>query len=211
MYACFLSAWFATIILFPTITHKVPPWYTGCTTKFYGQGEGQNQEHGNDLSCFGLGTPITALLGGTVSFAGFTSFGYYEVTWRLDHPKYARGSPYAYVEDMWRITVSRGQHIRQGQVIGYSLTFVEFGLTPDYAYGVSNWRWGINSIFLIYEARNGTLPKEVGGPPPTPVPTQDDCETIIGGHISVASARACAFDAGFRGQQSECERNRRGG
>jgi hypothetical protein len=132
------------------------PWYWGCITKQYGWGEGGNAEHGNDLSCFSYGTPITALLAGTVTYAGWTNFGYYEVTWRLDNPSAARGSPYAYAEDMaYGSGLWAGEHIRAGQVIGYSLQWVEFGLTPDWAYGISNWRWGVNSYFLIMEARNG--------------------------------------------------------
>ena len=143
------------------------PWYDGCITKQYGWGEGAGAEHGNDVSCFGYGTPITALLSGTVSYAGWTSFGYYEVTWRLDNPGLAKGSPYAYAEDMSGIRVWAGEHVYAGETIGWSETWVEFGLTPDWAYGISNWRWGVNSYFLIIEARNG----DIGyyAPPPPPV------------------------------------------
>lgn len=133
------------------------PWYDGCITKYYGWGEGYNAEHGNDVSCFGFGTPITALLSGTVTYAGWTSFGYYEVTWQLDNPSAARGSPYAYAEDMESETVWPGEHINAGDVIGYSELWIEFGLTPDWAYGISNWRWGVDSLFLIQEAQNGTI------------------------------------------------------
>lgn len=137
---------------------NVQPWYDGCITKWYGQGEGAFAEHGNDVSCFSYGTRITALLAGTVSYQGWTSFGYYEVTWRLDNPAAAGGSPYAYAEDMaYGTGLSIGQHINAGDTVGYSEQWVEFGLTPDWAYGISNWRWGVNSIFLIDEARNGTI------------------------------------------------------
>lgn len=160
-YSVFLCVWMLGMLFIPGIHIFYRPWYYGYITKYYGQGEGYGAEHGNDISCFGVGTPISALLSGTVTFAGYTSFGFYEVTWKLDHPQYARGSPYMYVEDMSWIVVRKGMHIRQGQVVGYSLLWVEFGLTPDYAYGISNWRWGVNSYFLIIEARNGTLPLDI--------------------------------------------------
>lgn len=141
--------------------HASIPWFQGCITKYYGQGEGYNQEHGNDVGCFAYGTPITALLSGTVSFAGYTSFGFYEVTWKLDNPAQAKNSPYAYAEDLSREIVHINEHISQGQIIGYSVQWVEFGLTPDYAYGVSGWHWGINSIFLIQLAKGNMLPSPV--------------------------------------------------
>ena len=160
-FSVFLCVWVLGMLLIPSIHISSRPWYYGCITKYYGQGEGQGAEHGNDLSCFGYSTPVTALLSGVVSYADFTPFGYFAVTWKIDHPSLARGSPYMYMEDMAWIVVHTGQHINQGQVIGYSLSWVEFGLTPDYAYGISNWRWGINSYFLIVEARNGTLPLDI--------------------------------------------------
>lgn len=152
------------MLFLPGIHLSSRPWYYGCITLYYGQGEYGWAEHGNDLSCFNVGTPVTALLGGRVTYAGYTAFGFYEVTWRLSHPWLAHGSPYAYVEDMQSLTVYTGETIHQGQVIGYSESWVEFGLTPDYAYGISNWRWGIDSYFLIREARNGTLPKDIYHP-----------------------------------------------
>lgn len=139
------------------VAHAESLWYDGCITKQYGWGEGAYAEHGNDLSCFGFGTPVTALLAGTVSDARWTSFGQYTVTWRLDNPQAARGSPYAYFTDLSGMAVWTGEHVTTGQTIGYSLEWVEFGLTPDWSYGVSNWRWGIDSMFLIQEARNGTI------------------------------------------------------
>lgn len=191
------------MLFIPSIQFSQKPWYDGCITLSYGEREGGLAEHGNDISCFDMGTPVTALLSGRVSFAGYTSFGFYEVTWRLNHPWLAKGSPYAYMEDMQSVTVHTGESISQGQVIGYSKSWVEFGLTPDYAYGVSNWRWGIDSLFLIREAQSGTLPRENVPPPPQHIPA---------GHIilprtvcvqatilSVSEARTCAMIAGFSG------------
>ena len=161
-------------------------------TLAYGQGEANEAEHGNDLSCFGNATPITALLSGYVTYAGSTSFAFQEVTWRLDFPSHAHGSQYAYVEDLSRIVVHAGEHVSQGQILGYSKTWVEFGLTPDYAYGISNWQWGPNSWFLIQEARNGTLPHEHS----IPIPPIMYC---VNGILSVPQAQRCAYLAGFRG------------
>ncbi len=136
--------------------HAESQWYDGCITKYYGAGEGAYAEHGNDLSCFGFGTPVTALLAGTVTAAQWTSFGQYTVTWHLDNPSAARGSTYAYFTDLSGMAVAVGEHVAKGQTVGYSLGWVEFGLTPNYAYGVSGWDWGLDSMFLIQEARNGT-------------------------------------------------------
>lgn len=149
--------------------HAESPWYDGCITKYYGAGEGYNAEHGNDLSCFSYGTPVTALRPGIVTAAQWTSFGQYTITWRLDNPSSARGSPYAYFTDLSGMAVWTGEHITAGQTIGYSLEWVEFGLTPDWSYGISNWRWGVDSLFLIQEAQNGT-PLESGTATPTATP-----------------------------------------
>jgi len=155
--------------------HAESSWYDGCITKYYGAGEGSNAEHGNDLSCFGFGTSVTALLAGTVSDARWTSFGEYTVTWHLDNPSAARGSPYAYFTDLSGMAVVVGEHVAEGQTVGYSLGWVEFGLTPNYSYGVSGWDWGLDSMFLIIEARNGTTNTQTAtvptSTPTTEVPT----------------------------------------
>lgn len=154
------------------VAHAQSPWYDGCITKYYGAGEGANAEHGNDISCFGFGTPVTALRSGVVTSAQWTSFGQYTVTWRLDNPSSARGSPYAYFTDLSGLAVWTGEHVAAGQIVGYSLGWVEFGLTPDWSYGVSNWQWGVDSLFLIQEARNGTT-LEPSPPTPTATPQVD--------------------------------------
>lgn len=158
--------------------HAKSPWYDGCITKYYGWGEGTYAEHGNDLSCFSYGTPVTALLAGTITYAAWTSFGQYTVTWRLDNPASARGSPYAYFTDLSSIPVWVGEHVAVGQIVGYSREWVEFGLTPDWAYGVSNWRWGVDSLFLIQEARNGTIGiSQTNSTPTKSTPTPGISET----------------------------------
>lgn len=166
-------------------------WYNGCITKQYGWGEGATQEHGNDISCFGYGTPITALLSGTVTYAGWTGFGFYEVTWRLDQPWLAAGSQYAYVEDMSGLAAWTGEHVRAGQTIGYSEEWVEFGLTPDWAYGISNWRWGPNSLFLIYEARNGSIGRSVESSPQVRT-------TTVSSNVYVVQSGDCLFSIAAR-------------
>src|SRR5713226_6376749 len=152
--------------------HAESAWYDGCITKYYGAGEGYSAEHGNDLSCFSFGTPVTALLAGTVSAAQWTSFGQYTVTWRLDNPSAAKGSPYAYFTDLSAIRVGVGEHVGGGEVIAWSLDWVEFGLTPNYSYGVSGWDWGLNSYFLIKEARNGTTNTQTTTVPTTTPTTE---------------------------------------
>src|SRR6266699_688615 len=213
LYASILGLWLCSIILFRFVpAHIIPitrPWYDGCISLYYGQGEVGEAEHGNDLSCFPYGTPITALLGGVVSFAGNTNFGFYEVTLKIDRPFLARGSPYAYVEDMSAIVVHRGQHIAQGTRIGYSKTWVEFGLSPDSSYAITGWHWGINSLFLIQEARAGTIPPDHVPPSPvkhivpkpTPKSTLPKTVCIQYTVLSVSEARTCAYIAGFRGKQ----------
>ncbi len=188
LYALLLVLSLTLLFVAPSITRATTPWYDGCLTLAYGQGEAGEAEHGNDLSCFQNNTPVTALLSGTVSYAGNTSFAFQEVTWKLDIPHFAHGSQYAYVEDLSSIVVRTGQHVSQGQILGYSKTWVEFGLTPDYAYGISGWRWGTNSWFLIQEARNGTLPHSIVVP-------------FLCGVLTVAQAKICAYVAGFRGHQ----------
>lgn len=196
----FLCVWMLGVLFIPSISFSRKPWYDGCITLSYGEREGGLAEHGNDIACFGVGTPVTALLSGRVSFAGYTSFGFGSVTWRLNHPWLAQGSPYAYVEDMQSVTVHTGQSISQGQIIGYSKEWVEFGLTPDYAYGVSNWRWGINSLFLIQEARAGTLPRESVPPTSSHIkPTLPRLICVQYAVLSIQEARACAMIAGFSG------------
>lgn len=117
-------------------------WYHCPITQKYGV----NQEHGVDLATHGL--PITALRSGTVTFIGRECWEYpciWDITWKLDYPSHAGGSKYMYVQIASSV-VHVGQHVVDGQKLGMSVTFIEFGLTPDWAYGVSNWRWGIDPL-----------------------------------------------------------------
>lgn len=105
---------------------------------------GHNGEHGVDLWTQGL--PITALRAGTITFSQRECWDgecVMDITWKLDQPHLAGGSAYMYVQ----IRTSRvhvGEHVTQGALLGSSGSFIEVGLTPDWAYGVSNWRWGVN-------------------------------------------------------------------
>ena len=110
---------------------------------------GQNQEHGVDLWTQGL--PITALLAGTITFSHEECWSgecVMDITWQLDHPNHAGGSPYMYVQ-IATSSVYVGEHVAKGQFLGYSGSFIEVGLTPDWAYGVSNWRWGVDILTVF--------------------------------------------------------------
>lgn len=120
-------------------------WYHCPITRYYGQ----YQEHGTDLFTHGL--PITARLSGTITFDHWECWDgecVQDITWRLDTPALAGGSRYAYVQ-IATSQVHVGQHVTTTTVLGRSGLFMEFGLTPDWAYGVSNWRWGVNPLFLL--------------------------------------------------------------
>lgn len=120
-------------------------WYHCAITQRYGQ----NYEHGVDLWTHGL--PITALQSGTITFSHEECWDgecVMDITWRLDHPGQAGGSPYMYVQ-IRTSSVHPGQHVAAGQFLGYSGSFIEVGLTPDWAYGVSNWRWGVNILNMF--------------------------------------------------------------
>jgi len=68
-----------------------------------------------------------------------------DITWKLDYPSQAGGSRYMYVQ-IRTSSVYVGKHVVAGTLLGYSGSFIEVGLTPDWAYGVSNWRWGVNIL-----------------------------------------------------------------
>ena len=68
-----------------------------------------------------------------------------DITWKLDNPNQAGRSPYMYVQ-INTSSVRVGEHVAKGQLLGYSGSFIEIGLTPDRAYGVSNWRWGVDIL-----------------------------------------------------------------
>lgn len=112
---------------------------------------GQNQEHGVDLATHGLA--ITALLAGTITYDHWQCWSgecVQDITWKLDRQACNAGKcmSYAYVQ-IANSRVAVNQHVSVGTVLGYSGSFIEFGLTPDWAYGVSNWRWGIDPRFLL--------------------------------------------------------------
>ncbi len=110
---------------------------------------GQNEEHGVDLATHGL--PIMALLAGTITFSHEECWDgecVMDITWKLDNPAQAGGSPYMYVQ-INTSSVYVGQHVAVGTLLGYSGSFIEVGLTPDWAYGVSNWRWGIDILTVF--------------------------------------------------------------
>jgi hypothetical protein len=71
-----------------------------------------------------------------------------DITWKLDYPSHAGGSPYMYVQ-IRTSSVYVGKHVADGDLLGYSGSFIEVGLTPDWAYGVSNWRWGVNILTVF--------------------------------------------------------------
>ena len=140
--AVLLVTFFSGITLFRAHASGCSVWYQCPITQQYGQ----NMEHGVDLLTEGL--PITALLPGTITFSQEECWGgecVMDITWRLDDPNQAGGSPYMYVQILTS-SVYVGEHVAQGQLLGYSGSFIEVGLTPDWAYGVSNWRWGVNIL-----------------------------------------------------------------
>jgi hypothetical protein len=137
-----LATLFAGITLFQAHASACGVWYHCPITQRYGQ----NQEHGVDLWTHGL--PITALRSGTITFSHWECwYGecVMDITWRLDYPSQAGGSRYMYVQ-IRTSSVHVGQHVAAGHFLGYSGSFIEVGLTPDWAYGVSNWRWGVNIL-----------------------------------------------------------------
>ncbi|MGB8347365.1 MAG: hypothetical protein WCD86_20935 [Ktedonobacteraceae bacterium] len=56
--------------------------------------------------------------------------------------------PYMYVQ-IRTSSVYVGEHVADGALLGYSGSFIEVGLTPDWAYGVSNWRWGVDILSVF--------------------------------------------------------------
>ena len=117
-------------------------WYRCPVTQRYGQ----NWEHGVDLATHGLA--IGALRSGVVTFDSWECWDgecVQDVTWRLDFPSHAGGSRYMYLQ-IATSCVHVGEHVVDNQKMGMSGEFIEFGLTPDWAYGVSNWRWGIDPL-----------------------------------------------------------------
>jgi len=140
-----LATLFAGITLFRAHASTCAEWDHCPLTQRYGQ----NQEHGVDVWTQGL--PITALRSGTITFSHEQCWAgecVMDITWKLDYPSHAGGSPYMYVQ-IRTSSVSVGQHVADGDLLGYSGSFIEVGLTPDWAYGVSNWRWGVNILTVF--------------------------------------------------------------
>ncbi len=144
MLAVLLVTFFSGITLFQAHASGCSEWDYCPIIQSYGQ----NYEHGVDLATHGL--PITALLSGTITFSREECWGecVMDITWQLDNPNQAGGSPYMYVQ-ISTSSVYVGEHVAKGQLLGYSGSFIEVGLTPDWAYGVSNWRWGVNILTVF--------------------------------------------------------------
>lgn len=144
-----LAAFVVGIKLIPSQAAPCAIWHHCPITQYFGQ----NQEHGVDLATHGLS--ITALVAGTITYDKWTCWTgsdecIQDITWKLDKPACHNGKcmPYAYVQ-IASSSVKVNQHVSVGTVLGRSGSFIEFGLTPDWAYGVSNWRWGIDPRFLL--------------------------------------------------------------
>ncbi len=135
-------ALFVGVRFIPSQASACSTWYRCPITQRYGQ----NMEHGVDLWTQGL--PVTALRSGTITFVGrecWESPCVQDITWKLDYPSHAGGSPYMYVQ-IATSAVHVGQHVASGQLLGKSGSFMEVGLTPDEKYGVSGWHWGIDIL-----------------------------------------------------------------
>ena len=140
-----LATLLAGITLFGAHARTCAKWDHCPITQRYGQ----NAEHGVDLLTQGL--PVTALRSGTITFSHEQCWSgecVMDITWKLDFPSHAGGSPYMYVQ-IRTSSVHVGQHVADGDLLGYSGSFIEVGLTPDWAYGVSNWRWGVNILTVF--------------------------------------------------------------
>ena len=140
-----LATLLAGITLFGAHASTCAEWDHCPITQRYGQ----NEEHGVDLWTQGL--PITALLSSTITFSHEECWDgecIMDITWRLDYPSHAGGSPYMYVQ-IRTSSVYVGEHVAAGDLLGYSGSFIEVGLTPDWAYGVSNWRWSVDILTVF--------------------------------------------------------------
>jgi hypothetical protein len=119
-------------------------WYHCPITQRYGV----NYEHGADIAAHGL--PVTALRSGWITFDSWECWDgecVVDITWRLDYPSHAGGSKYMYVQIASSAKGLRvGKHVSDWQLLGYSGSFFEIGLTSDREYGVSGWHWGVNIL-----------------------------------------------------------------
>jgi hypothetical protein len=90
-----LAALFTGITLFRAHASSCAAWDHCPVTQRYGQ----NYEHGVDLWTQGL--PVTALRSGTITFSHEECWSgecVMDITWKLDYPSHAGGSPYMYVQ-----------------------------------------------------------------------------------------------------------------
>lgn len=143
--AAMATALFVGVRAMPGHAAACSVWYHCPITQRYGT----NLEHGVDLWTQGL--PVTALRSGVITYDHWQCWDgecVWDITWRLDYPSHAGGSQYMYVQ-IASSAVHVGQHVSDGQLLGRSGSFFEIGLTPDWAYGVSNWRWGINILTVF--------------------------------------------------------------
>lgn len=110
-----------------------------------------HDEHGVDVLTWGL--PITALLSGTITFDRWVCWGtgwdrecVQDITWRLDRQVcYHRVcAPYMYVQ-IRTSSVWVGEHVRVGQLLGWSGIFIELGLYDFPSYGVG-YPWTYSGI-----------------------------------------------------------------
>src|SRR5436305_7953062 len=107
-----LATLLAGITLFRAHASSCAEWNHCPITQRYGH----NQEHGVDLWTQGL--PVTALRSGTITFSQkecWDSECVMDITWKLDSPRHAGGSPYMYVQ-IRTSTVSVGEHVSNGKL-----------------------------------------------------------------------------------------------
>lgn len=143
------AALFVGIAVRNTQASSCSVWYQCSITQYFGQRTEYGGEHGVDLWTHGL--PVTAIRSGTITFVHQECWEWpciIDITWKLDYPSHAGGSRYMYVQ-IATSSVHVGQHVADWDKLGMSGNFIEFGLTPDWAYGVSGWHWGINPQFLL--------------------------------------------------------------
>jgi hypothetical protein len=130
--------------VFTTQAAQCSQWYHCPISQRYGQ----NYEHGVDLLTHGLA--ITALRSGTITFDRWECWNdecVQDITWRLDFPSHACNSPFMYVQINRAVKgLHVGEHVSDWQLLGYSGSFFEIGLTSDREYGVSGWHWGVNIL-----------------------------------------------------------------
>ncbi len=122
------------------------PWYTFPRIDNFGQIDPQGNYWKPDSNIQVPGNyPITALLPGTVTSVQTTSFGQTVVTIKLDSPLNSLAT-HTFYEHMSSATVRVGQHVTQGDLIGYNnpsgAVPLGFGLFSGDVYG-SGSAWSV--------------------------------------------------------------------